>query len=952
MEQNNPIHPKSDTPRAFVKSLAPGYAVNSDISVSIIIPVTESKELLKRCMESVKKHTPEAHERIFVLGETDEDTKNRLKQHIGENPNDIIAAYSGNGNLAAMVNGGINASKGRFLVLLSSDVIVTEKWLSGMLECINSIPDAGIVGAMPHHQNGPMNVAVREFGSVEHLDDDARLFRERNRHRRIPSRTVSGFCVLFRRDLVDKIGFLEERFSAGGFATEEFCFRAALEGYKNLIAGDVLIHRLGSGNHGGTGTTIHTADKVSDKRLFAEKWGGMDAETALGKKFVSLKVLEKAGDHHQRGEIDAAIDVLLEGIGHCPGDERLYYALSEILIDAEQPKDALDVLNQLQTDERNSRRLELTGYCKAGMGLYEDAQAIADLLISQNPDSASALNLKGILSCENVETAETFFKKAIASDPGYGEPYTRLGTLKWHGGEEQEALRLLEKGFILSPTIGDMMTTYHAAIASLGLFERAEPPFREAKLLHPNHERLNLLFIDILIKQKKYDSAMKEIENAMVAFTVNDGFLSAALKIRDLLGPKEITAASDNKGTVSLCMIVKNEADDLAKCLSSVKPFVDEMILVDTGSNDNTREIARAFGTKVYDFKWTDDFSEARNFSISKAKGDWIFLLDADEVVSPRDFDLFKSIIREPSAAPAAYSFVTRNYIPRANTVGWVPNDGKYDKEEAAEGWIPSDKVRLFPNETRIRFEYPVHEMVEPSLSRAGLKVIKCAMPIHHYGKLNREKSDCKGEVYYLIGRKKLEESGNDPIAIRELAIQAGLLKKWEEAIELWRKLISIKPDTPEAYVNLGTAHWHLGEYDKSLSAAKKAIALAPHMKESAYNYAICQLHMGNAEQAVWALETLLKRYPGYLPAQFMLTAAYCCDGQKEKGMRGFERLRKTNTGPYLAISCHELAKGFLSAQNLNYAVLLLDAAVEGGNINKDILALFSECLKMKRGAA
>jgi hypothetical protein len=82
----------------------------------------------------------------------------------------------------------------------------------------------------------------------------------------------------------------------------------------------------------------------------------------------------------------------------------------------------------------------------------------------------------------------------------------------------------------------------------LGLFERAERPFREANLLYPNHERLKLLFIDILIKQEKYDAAMKEIENAMVAFTVNEGFLSAALKIRDLLGPKKISGSSDKKG--------------------------------------------------------------------------------------------------------------------------------------------------------------------------------------------------------------------------------------------------------------------------------------------------------------------------------------------------------------------------------------------------------------------
>jgi GT2 family glycosyltransferase len=205
-----------------------------------------------------------------------------------------------------------------------------------MLECINSTPDAGIVGAISDCQNGPQRITAPESASVEHLDRDARSFRKRNRHRRIPSRKVGGFCMLFKRSLVDKIGFLEERFSANTFATEEFCFRAALEGYKNLIAGDVLIHHW-SRKLGRTGTTIHSANKSNDKKLFSEKWGGIDAETALGKKLVSLKILEKAGVYHQRGEIDACIDMLLKGIGLCPEDDRLYHTLSEILIDAEQP---------------------------------------------------------------------------------------------------------------------------------------------------------------------------------------------------------------------------------------------------------------------------------------------------------------------------------------------------------------------------------------------------------------------------------------------------------------------------------------------------------------------------------------------------------------------------------------------------------------------------------------
>lgn len=85
------------------------------------------------------------------------------------------------------------------------------------------------------------------------------------------------------------------------------------------------------------------------------------------------------------------------------------------------------------------------------------------------------------------------------------------------------------------------------------------------------------------------------------------------------------------KPFLSLCMIVKNEKENLARCLASVKPYVDEMIVVDTGSADGTPEIALNHGAKVSYFEWCDDFAAARNYSIAQASGDWILVLDADE---------------------------------------------------------------------------------------------------------------------------------------------------------------------------------------------------------------------------------------------------------------------------------------------------------------------------------
>lgn len=89
--------------------------------------------------------------------------------------------------------------------------------------------------------------------------------------------------------------------------------------------------------------------------------------------------------------------------------------------------------------------------------------------------------------------------------------------------------------------------------------------------------------------------------------------------------------------TISLCMIVKNEEDVIGRCLESVKNIVDEIIVVDTGSTDRTKKIVNTFTDKVYNFKWIDDFSAARNYSYSMAKMDYILWLDADDIILEED---------------------------------------------------------------------------------------------------------------------------------------------------------------------------------------------------------------------------------------------------------------------------------------------------------------------------
>ncbi len=98
---------------------------------------------------------------------------------------------------------------------------------------------------------------------------------------------------------------------------------------------------------------------------------------------------------------------------------------------------------------------------------------------------------------------------------------------------------------------------------------------------------------------------------------------------------------------ISLCMIVKNEADNIRKSLESVAGLLDDIVVVDTGSTDATKAIAAEYTQAVFDFAWSDDFSQVRNFASSKARHDWILVLDADEVVTEFDVEGVCSLIRQ-----------------------------------------------------------------------------------------------------------------------------------------------------------------------------------------------------------------------------------------------------------------------------------------------------------------
>lgn len=121
------------------------------------------------------------------------------------------------------------------------------------------------------------------------------------------------------------------------------------------------------------------------------------------------------------------------------------------------------------------------------------------------------------------------------------------------------------------------------------------------------------------------------------------------------------------KISLSLCMIVKNEEKTLERCLSSVKSFVDEVIIIDTGSTDSTKEIAKKFNAKIYDFEWVNDFALARNFSFSKATSDYIMWLDGDDFIDCENIKIIEELVMR---FDTIYDYVSGIYILGRNPNG------------------------------------------------------------------------------------------------------------------------------------------------------------------------------------------------------------------------------------------------------------------------------------------
>jgi glycosyltransferase involved in cell wall biosynthesis len=262
---------------------------------------------------------------------------------------------------------------------------------------------------------------------------------------------------------------------------------------------------------------------------------------------------------------------------------------------------------------------------------------------------------------------------------------------------------------------------------------------------------------------------------------------------------------------LSLCMIVKNEAENIAPCINSLKPVLDEIIVVDTGSTDKTKEMAKEFGAKVFDFQWCDDFSAARNESIRHATGDYILWLDADDRVDPSEVEKIRSLKKLfPTRKNNAYYVVVNNQSP-------------------VDGETRFFQMRIFPRVEGVRFDGRIHEQIFQTLVKRGIQLIQTDIVIRHTGYSDSKVMFKKSERNLHIVEEELKLDSENPLLHYNAARTLSGMNRQAEAISHMKRITeneNIKRNERSLYMEasllLGKYYVELEKYDEALSIFKE----------------------------------------------------------------------------------------------------------------------------------
>ncbi|HEX5482531.1 MAG TPA: tetratricopeptide repeat protein [Terriglobia bacterium] len=379
---------------------------------------------------------------------------------------------------------------------------------------------------------------------------------------------------------------------------------------------------------------------------------------------------------------------------------------------------------------------------------------------------------------------------------------------------------------------------------------------------------------------------------------------------------------------LALSMIVKDGAATLARCLDSVRGVVDEIVIADTGSSDQSREIAAQFGAKVFSIAWEDDFAKARNESLARVSSGWVLMLDADEILDPEAGKVLRALLKHTTIA--GYMTSIRNYVRKLDTRLWdqqaKPNLSPQPFAREYPAYVEHQNVRLFRRHPDVRFTGRVHETVGFRIAELGMKIAPAGFLIHHLGFVADSETLAKKTLFYReMGRRKVRESPDDVMSHFELGIEEfEHFRDYEEAVMLFRRACEINPRFGVAWLfqgkalaqtgkhrealacyqeaedcdpcpemvkeARGDAYYSLGDFDAARRCFRKAIERQGESPQLQSKLGFTEIRLGDVANGVERIRRALERAPEFLDIHDRLIAAYTWLGQLREAAQAAER--------------------------------------------------------------
>ncbi|MFO1045208.1 MAG: glycosyltransferase [Planctomycetaceae bacterium] len=296
-----------------------------------------------------------------------------------------------------------------------------------------------------------------------------------------------------------------------------------------------------------------------------------------------------------------------------------------------------------------------------------------------------------------------------------------------------------------------------------------------------------------------------------------------------------------NRPRLSLCMIVRDNEHTIRPCLESIRPWVDEMIVVDTGSHDATPQICAELGARVYSWPWRDDFSAARNESLSHATGEWLFWMDSDDTI-PVDCGQRLRTLADGPHDPSVLGYVIQVHCPG-------PRNDTRDVTAV-------DHVKLFRNRSDLRFEHRIHEQILPAIRRAGGEVAFTDIHVVHSGADHTpEGRRRKLDRDFKLLKLDLDERPDHPFVLFNLGMTHADVQQHRDAVNWLTRCIDVsRPEEShlrKAYALLTSSLMQLNEFAKASMACQRGREQFPEDQELLFRHAMLAHESGCLDEAV-----------------------------------------------------------------------------------------------------